>query len=67
VLRPDGRLLIWDFGEAPAPLHQRMDDPGDHLEGSALTLVSSTPWRWPGPFSLVRRVEARTAAAARVA
>lgn len=63
VLRPEGRILIYDFGGAPAPLHERMEDPGHHLEGTPLELLGSTPWRWPGPISLVRRIEARTAAA----
>ncbi len=61
VLRPDGRVLIYDFGGAPAPLHGEIEEPGHHLEGSALALVSDTPWRWPGPIAIVRRIEARKA------
>ncbi len=59
VLARDGRALIFDFGGAHVPLHGLAQGPAHHVDGSALRLVADTRWRWPGPISLVRRVEAR--------
>lgn len=59
VLKPDGGALIFDLGGAHVPLHGHVPEPARHLEGTRLEPVDSTPWRWPGPFTLVRRVEAR--------
>lgn len=59
VLAPDGRALIFDFAGTHIPLHGHVLDPAHHVAGSALELVSETTWRWPGPVTLLRRVEAR--------
>jgi ubiquinone/menaquinone biosynthesis C-methylase UbiE len=59
VLAPRGRALIFDFAGAHVPLHGHVHGPVPHIERSALRLVSETRWRWPGPVSFVRRVEAR--------
>jgi SAM-dependent methyltransferase len=58
VLRPGGRAVIWDLAGF-APVHGDAAGPGAHLDGSVLEMVADTPWRWPWPFSVARRVEAR--------
>jgi ubiquinone/menaquinone biosynthesis C-methylase UbiE len=59
VLAPGGRVLVFDFGGAHVPLHGHVHGPAHHVEGSVFELVADTRWRWPGPLSRVRRVEAR--------
>ena len=58
VLRPGGRILIWDLGRG-APLHAHAPDPLDAMQGAPMTIVSADPWRWPGPLSFVQRIELR--------
>ncbi len=60
VVRPEGRVLIWDLGRG-APLHGHAPDPEESLRGAALEVVEAGPWRWPGPLSFVRRIELRPA------
>jgi SAM-dependent methyltransferase len=64
VLRPGGRVLVWDFRPGhrarPHPFgsaHVRVPDPADHLEGSGLHAVSATAWRWPWRLALIQRSE----------
>ena len=57
VLVPGGRALIWDLQQGGLPFHRHVPDPASHAVGSGLRLVDERPWRWPGPFSLSRRVE----------
>jgi SAM-dependent methyltransferase len=57
VLRPRGRALVWDLRGGFVPLHGHLPDPASHTADAPLTLVSSTPWRWPWRFSLLRRIE----------
>jgi SAM-dependent methyltransferase len=57
VLRPDGRLLVWDFRGGSVPLHGHMPDPVERVRGSSLRVVSATPWRWPWWFRLTQRIE----------
>jgi SAM-dependent methyltransferase len=59
VLAPGGRTLIFDLGGTPVPLHSLDRGPVHEIEGSALAVVADEPWRWPGPISFVRRVEAQ--------
>jgi ubiquinone/menaquinone biosynthesis C-methylase UbiE len=59
VLAPGGRAIIFDFAGAHVPLHGHVHSPVHHVQASDLELVSETRWRWPGPISLARRVEAR--------
>ena len=58
VLRPGGRILIWDLGRG-APLHAHAPDPLDAMQGAPMTIVSAGPWRWPGRLSFVQRIELR--------
>ena len=58
VLAPTGRALIWDL-EGRVPLHGNAHGPVEHVAGSPLYVVASERWRWPGPFSLTRRLELR--------
>lgn len=57
VLRPKGRAIVWDLRGGFIPLHGRLPDPASHAAGTTLTLASSTGWRWPWRFSLLRRIE----------
>jgi SAM-dependent methyltransferase len=57
VLRPRGRALVWDLRGGFVPLHGHLPDPASHTTDAPLTLVSSTPWRWPWRFSLLRRID----------
>ena len=57
VIRPGGRALIWDFRPGRIPLHPRMPDPVEALEGGPLEVLDARPWRWPWRFSLTRRIE----------
>jgi SAM-dependent methyltransferase len=59
VLAPGGRALICDFDGAHVPLHGHVHGPAHHVEGAGLELIGETRWRWPGPVSLMQRVEAR--------
>lgn len=57
VLKPGGRVLIWDFRPGIRPLHGHIPDPVQHARGSSLRMVEATPWRWPWKLSLTQRVE----------
>lgn len=57
VLRPGGRVLIWDFKGGHLPIHPTVPDPMDEMTGTALRVVSVTPWRWPWRFSPSERLE----------
>ena len=57
VLRPNGRALVWDLRGGFVPMHGRLPDPASHTAGTTMTLASSTAWRWPWRFSLLRRIE----------
>lgn len=57
VLRPDGRVLVWDFGRGSIPFHAHMPDPVEHARGAPLRMVSVTPWRWPWRLKLTHRIE----------
>jgi SAM-dependent methyltransferase len=58
VVRPEGRVLIWDLGRG-APLHAHAPDPKEAIHGAQLDIVGARPWRWPGPLSFVQRIELR--------
>lgn len=57
VLRPGGRALVWDLRAGAVPLHGRLPDPVEHMDGCPLRVVGSSRWRWPWRFNLVERVE----------
>jgi SAM-dependent methyltransferase len=58
VVRPEGRVLIWDLGRG-APLHAHAPDPMEAMHGAPLDVVGARPWRWPGPLTFVQRIELR--------
>jgi SAM-dependent methyltransferase len=62
VLRPGGRALVWDIRPGVVPLHRHQPDPLDKVAGSALQLVSVTPWRWPWRLAFTQRIELRPGA-----
>ncbi len=62
VVRPDGRLLVWDLRRG-APLHAHAPDPTEAVHGAPLDLVGARAWHWPGPLSFVQRIELRPEAA----
>ncbi len=57
VLRPGGRALVWDLRPGLGRFHMHVPDPVQHTEGSALRVVSVTPWQWPWRFRLTQRIE----------
>lgn len=57
VLRPGGRVLIWDFRPGMRPFHSHAPDPVEHTEGSRLRVARATPLRWPWTFHLIERIE----------
>jgi SAM-dependent methyltransferase len=57
VLRPDGRLLAWDFRPGSQLFHGHMADPAEHAHGTPLRLISARPWRWPFFISFCQRME----------
>jgi len=58
VLRPGGRVLIWDLKQGRIPFHAHVHRPTEEIEDLPLRHVSATDWRWPGPFALAQRIEA---------
>ena len=59
VVRPEGRILIWELAGRTIPLHGRMPDPALRLGGAGVPLVSQTAWRWPWRIHLTDRLELR--------
>jgi ubiquinone/menaquinone biosynthesis C-methylase UbiE len=57
VLRPGGRVLVWDLRPGVVSFHAEVPDPLDHTEGTSLRLTEAAPWRWPFGFRLTQRVE----------
>jgi SAM-dependent methyltransferase len=57
MLRPGGRVLVWDIRPGAVPLHRHQPDPVDKVAGSSLRLASATPWRWPWRLSFTQRIE----------
>lgn len=57
LVRPDGRVLIWDLGPGFRLFHAHAPDPEAPVNGSALKAVSLRPWRWPWRLTLSRRLE----------
>ena len=59
VVRPEGRILIWELAGRTIPLHGRMPDPAIRLGGAGVTVVSQTAWHWPWRIHLTDRLELR--------
>jgi SAM-dependent methyltransferase len=57
VLRPGGRVLVWDIRPGIVPLHRHQPDPLDSIAGSPLHLASAMPWRWPWRLAFTQRIE----------
>ncbi len=58
VLRPGGRVLIWDLGPSVFALfHGHVPDPAELLRESELRLISARTWRWPWRIKLSQRIE----------
>jgi len=57
VLRPAGRVLIWDLRPGGVPLRRDVPDPLDHTFGSPLRVESVRLWRWPWFLRFTQRVE----------
>jgi ubiquinone/menaquinone biosynthesis C-methylase UbiE len=57
VLRPGGRVLVWDIRPGRMPLHRHADDPARSLEHASLMPLSTVPWHWPWLFSVTQRLE----------
>lgn len=58
VLKPGGRVVIWDF--RPGVLHSHPPAPEDNVEYSLLQVTRSTPWHWPWRLRLLQRTELTT-------
>ena len=57
VLRPGGRVLVWDLRPGIVPFHGHVPDPLEHTHGSSLRVVNAAPWRWPWKFAITQRIE----------
>ena len=57
VLRPGGKVLVWEPAKDPTGVHpeDRLHDLG--LKDPRLTLVSNRVWPWPLRMRLLRRME----------
>jgi ubiquinone/menaquinone biosynthesis C-methylase UbiE len=59
VLRPGGRALIWDLKQGFSLFHLRGPDPVVTARAAPLELAGVSAWRWPGRFSISRRLDLR--------
>jgi SAM-dependent methyltransferase len=57
VLRPGGRVLIWDLKPGLPLFHTGMPDPAEHVRAGPLRVIDVKPWRWPWRFTLSQRFE----------
>jgi ubiquinone/menaquinone biosynthesis C-methylase UbiE len=59
VVRPGGRILIWDLRPGALPFHGKGHGPADHDHepDSPLAHATITPWRWPFRLTLADRIE----------
>jgi SAM-dependent methyltransferase len=57
VLKPGGRVLIWDLGPGGQLFHADLPDPIATLRESGMRIVEAGPWRWPWRLSVSQRVE----------
>ena len=58
VVRPGGRVLIWDLKQGRIPLHAHVHRPAAAIADLPLRHVSVEDWHWPGPLTLAQRIEA---------
>jgi ubiquinone/menaquinone biosynthesis C-methylase UbiE len=59
VLGPGGRALIWDLRHGFSLFHLWTPDPVAPARASPLEIAGVTAWRWPGRFSISRRLDLR--------
>ena len=57
VVRPGGRVIIWDLRPGAVPFHSKAHGPADHDHDSPLSHATVTPWRWPFRLALTDRFE----------
>jgi SAM-dependent methyltransferase len=57
VLRPGGRVLVWDILPGRLPMHRHAPDPARSLGHALLEPVSTRPWRWPWRVAVTQRLE----------
>ncbi len=57
VLRPGGRVLVWDILPGRLPMHRHAPDPGRSLDHAMLEPISAAPWRWPWRVAVTQRME----------
>ena len=57
VLAPRGRALVFDLDKGRMPFHGPLPEPSTRFHGTALDVVTSDAWPWPGPLPILRRVE----------
>ncbi|HXQ96018.1 MAG TPA: class I SAM-dependent methyltransferase, partial [Candidatus Acidoferrales bacterium] len=63
VLRPGGRVLVWDFAGRIRRLEGRTPDPAAAAAVSPFGTATVHGWPWPGPLRMCERVELRRAIA----
>ena len=59
VLAPGGRALIWDLRHGFSLFHLWTPDPVAPARAAPLEIAGVTAWRWPGRFSISRRMDLR--------
>jgi SAM-dependent methyltransferase len=57
VLRPGGRVLVWDVLPGTTPFHPTVHDHAGEDHVSPLGRAVIRPWRWPGPLAIAQRIE----------
>ncbi|MGH8924284.1 MAG: class I SAM-dependent methyltransferase [Acidimicrobiia bacterium] len=62
VLKPGGRVLIWDLRFGALASHRHLPNPMEHTQRTSLHVAGIEPWPWPWKLKLTNRIELATGA-----